>query len=384
MVFPKNNLPTQSQPWTRDVEKRVENLESSFRSAEVNNVTRDSQALSQIRRLDAAVTDAQTAIDAVISLGSSGSTYDINADNITGGTINGVNFNTTGGTESLTLSAGKINFFEGGVGIGSMTADTDGSNDYIQISSSSTIGQLTVGSDYAVLAGDSAAVQVGTFGTAGRIDLTGTNTYCSGNLSVSGTLSATTFNPSSITTGAITGTSLDVGSGNVQGGTILGNSCSITSMAGGSLNVTGSITPQDRILGSIGTYNATAAFAANMFIASNGNIARATGTSSREAKQDITPLEFDKEAFLSVSPVKFKYKDGIITEGENPQTVGFIAEDFVDAGLSEFLVTPKNEYDQYIGLRYEKMYMFLHKVVQDQAATIKALEARIETLESGV
>lgn len=379
MVFPKNNLPTQSQPWTRDVEKRVENLESSFRSAEVNNVTRDSQALSQIRRLDAAVTDAQTAIDAVISLGSSGSTYDINADNITGGTINGVNFNTTGGTESLTLSAGKINFFEGGVGIGSMTADTDGSNDYIQISSSSTIGQLTVGSDYAVLAGDNAAVQVGTFGTAGRIDLTGTNIYCNGNLNVSGS-----FSPSSLTTGAITGTSLDVGSGNIEGGNVYADGCSITSMAGGSLNLTGSITPQDRILGSVGTYNATAAFAANMFIASNGNIARATGTSSREAKQDIAPLEFDKEAFLSVSPVTFKYKDGIITEGENPQTVGFIAEDFVDAGLSEHLVTPANEFDPYIGLRYEKMYMFLHRVVQDQATTIKALEARIEALESGV
>lgn len=383
MVFPKNNLPTNSQPWTRDVEKRVENLESTFKSAEVNNVTRDSQALSQIRRLDAAVTDAQSAINAVISLGSSGSTYDINADNITGGTITGVNFVTTGGTIKTELSGGKATFSQSNVPVGRITADTDGSNEFVLIESAAGLdgggAYVIVGEDYTVMnSGSLGSIQTG-LGGLNRVDLTATNIYLNGNTSISGS-----FSPSSISTGAITGTSLDVGSGNVEGGGIFGNSCSITSMAGGTLNLTGSATIQDRILGSVGTYNATAAFAANVFIASNGNLARATGTSSREAKQDITPLEFDKEAFLEISPVTFKYKDGIITEGENPQTVGFIAEDFVDAGLSEFLVSPANESDPYIGLRYDKMYMFLHSVVQSQAETIKALEARIAILEDRV
>jgi hypothetical protein len=132
---------------------------------------------------------------------------------------------------------------------------------------------------------------------------------------------------------------------------------------------------------SIPTYDATVTNATNMFIASNGNIARTTTTSSREAKQDIASLEFDSEAFMSISPVTFKYKDGIITEGENPEQPGFIAEDFVDAGLEEFLVTPADENNPYMSLRYDKLYMFLHKVVKDQQQTIKTLEARIATLE---
>lgn len=346
MVFPKNNLPTQSQPWTRDVEKRVENLESTFRSAEVNNVTRDSQTLSQVRRLDQAVTDvtqaaadaaaaaasAQSAIDQIVDLGSPGGPT-INANNITAGTLTGITVQTGNSGTRSKLSGSNIEFFSslysgGSSRVGYIQGD-DGGNAGLYIISDQ--GEIALDSSSITLAGD---------------------VTVSNSLSVNGD-----FSPGSINTGSISGSSL---------------------------NITGDSTLQGRILGSIGTFNATAAFAANMFIASNGNIARATGTSSREAKQDIAPLEFDKDAFLSISPVTFKYKDGIITEGENPQTVGFIAEDFVDAGLSEHLVTPANEFDSYIGLRYEKMYMFLHKIVQDQAATIKVLQDRITALEGGV
>lgn len=373
MVFPKNNLPTQSQPWTRDVEKRVENLESTFKSAEVNNVTRDSQALSQIRRLDGAVTEAalaaanaQAAIDGLGNLDQSTSTFKINAANITvgslsgdrisGGTISGVNFETVSGTESLTLSSGKINFFENGTGIGSMAADTDGSNDYIQISSSSGIGQLTIGSDYSVLAGSNCAVQPGII-SDGRIDLTGTLVSCNANLTVNGTLSATTFSPTSLSTGSVT--------------------CS-------SINNSGSYTGNGFPTIGANTVSGTS-FPANTFVATNGNMARKTDASERRLKENIENFEFDTEAFIGVNPVTFNYKRDAVSTDEQAQAlnVGFILDDFEEAGLSDFLVY-QAEGDSFKQLRYDLLAIYLHKVVQTQNQTIKSLEARITALESQV
>jgi hypothetical protein len=358
VVFPKNNLPTQSQPWTRDVEKRVENLESSFRSAEVNNVTRDSQTLSQVRRLDQAVTDvtqaaadaaaaaatAQAAIDGLGSLDESTSTYKINAANVTVGTLSG-------------------NRISGGEIIGTtLKTGTTGRRVEIQATNTSYYDENNNFTGRILGAGtDRGATLELTSGASGELQVWNGGVIMYG---AGGTYAALSDN----------------GFG-VGGNKLYSIAANIES--GANLIVATDSTLNGRI-NSTGTYNATAAFAANVFIASNGNFARATGTSSREAKQDIAPLEFDKEAFLEISPVTFKYKDGIITEGENPQTVGFIAEDFVDAGLSEFLVSPANESDPYIGLRYDKMYMFLHIVVQSQAETIKALEARIAALEGQV
>jgi biotin synthase-related radical SAM superfamily protein len=112
-----------------------------------------------------------------------------------------------------------------------------------------------------------------------------------------------------------------------------------------------------------------------MFIASNGAIARTTTTSSREAKENIRPLTFNTDDFISVSPVLFDYKEGIITEGNGNDIIGFIAEDFQDLGFDE-LITPKESESDYIGLRYDKLYMYLHKVVAMQNERIKLLEGK--------
>lgn len=59
-IFPRNNLPTDSLNWGREVEKSINNLESGFRTAEVNNVSRDAQLQSSLRRLDTTVTQLAT------------------------------------------------------------------------------------------------------------------------------------------------------------------------------------------------------------------------------------------------------------------------------------------------------------------------------------
>jgi hypothetical protein len=133
-------------------------------------------------------------------------------------------------------------------------------------------------------------------------------------------------------------------------------------------------------------YDATSSAAQNMHIQGSGNnyrIYRSTAASTREIKRDIRELEFDKDAYINISPVIFKYVDGILREEEKDwDVVGFIAEDFVDAGFSEHLVTQPQSEDEYMSLRYDKMYMFLHSVVRTQQATITELNSRIEALEN--
>lgn len=130
----------------------------------------------------------------------------------------------------------------------------------------------------------------------------------------------------------------------------------------------------------------TTSLAYNMHIQGSGNnykIYRSTFTSTRELKRDIRPLEFDQEAYINISPVVFKYVDGVLREEEKDwDIVGFIAEDFVDAGLAEHLVAQPSSEDEYISIRYDKMYMFLHEVVRAQNEKIKNLTTRITALES--
>ena len=67
MAFNKNYLPAQTQPWAREVQKRIENTETAFRSAEVNNTTRDDQLASSLRQVQAASAAATTAANSALA-----------------------------------------------------------------------------------------------------------------------------------------------------------------------------------------------------------------------------------------------------------------------------------------------------------------------------
>ena len=135
-VFPNSNLPSASQPWGREVQKRVTNLESQFSLLRTNSATIDAQLQASYRRLDetvkgllqadldiqaalaqsniaisdasAAATSANNAIDGLVGLGeSSGGDYSINANNITAGTINANLVNVTN-INASNITAGTI------------------------------------------------------------------------------------------------------------------------------------------------------------------------------------------------------------------------------------------------------------------------------------
>jgi hypothetical protein len=104
-IIPSSYLPVSSQPWGREIQKRLESLESNFSLQKTNTNTVDSQLQSSYKRLDEtvrslgtinvditnitaisnqAIAIANNAIAGLNSLGSIDSPYTVNGDNITG------------------------------------------------------------------------------------------------------------------------------------------------------------------------------------------------------------------------------------------------------------------------------------------------------------
>jgi hypothetical protein len=107
-IIPSSYLPVASQPWGREIQKRLESLESNFSLQKTNTNTVDSQLQSSYKRLDEtvrslgtinvdianittisnqAVAIANSAIAALNTLSSPGSSYTIDAGNVTSGTM---------------------------------------------------------------------------------------------------------------------------------------------------------------------------------------------------------------------------------------------------------------------------------------------------------
>lgn len=102
--------------------------------------------------------------------------------------------------------------------------------------------------------------------------------------------------------------------------------------------------------------------------------------SSRRFKENIVDYDYEASRLLSVNPVTFDFKDGILAEGENPfNHFGLIAEDLHDAGLTHLV-----KYDaegQSRGIEYEMLSVELLGIVKKQQTAIDDLFARVQALE---
>ena len=130
-----------------------------------------------------------------------------------------------------------------------------------------------------------------------------------------------------------------------------------------------------------GSYSSTSSSAANLTIASNGTIYRST-SSSKRYKTDITEDlgELDPNVLYDLKVVKFKFKDGYISEGDErygKDVIGFIAEDVDEL----YPIAVRHEDGQ--AEMWESNYMIpaMLKLIQEQKKQIEALEARITALE---
>jgi hypothetical protein len=120
-------------------------------------------------------------------------------------------------------------------------------------------------------------------------------------------------------------------------------------------------------------YSLTTGSAANVFVGSNGHIHRST--SSARYKNTVEDATHGLTELMTLRPVTYKgNNDGDTIFG------GLIAEEVHDAGLTEFVMY--NDEGEPDALAYSNMVSLCIKAIQEQQATITALEARITALES--
>lgn len=383
MIYPNSNLPTVSQPWGRAVQKGLETLEATIISNEVNNKARDMQLQNSYIQVNKSVQDVKFAISqAGIAVGG---VNEIKTNIYVPGTtkINGTTIE-TGTLSASTINGGTINSTVEIVGVtitgGTLRTEAVG-NRRVEISGTSS----RYYDDDGVYTGEITARKDGA--SLSWIDIRNVLSSTSYSFGSFGTQSISF----GVRNGSITTSSIQLtGDGLISVSAVGGiNLPSVTST--GISNYSGELTNSaaTRLTGAVysqGIYDATTSQVYNVHIQGSGNsyrVYRSTAASSRTYKRDIRELQFDSEAYMSIKPVVFKYNEGILREEEKDwDIIGFIAEDFEDAGFGQQLVVQPDSEEETVQLRYDKMYMFLHKVVGEQQEIIKLLSDRIEVLES--
>lgn len=335
-VFKKNFLPSQSQPWARQVEDKLADVEARFKTEIVNNRTRDEQLQSSYNRLDkavqaatvtantanAAAEAAQDAIDATNAIVNN--IYVTGTTNIAGGKI-----------ADATISAAKFvantitgDIINGGTITGAtLRTAASGQRVEVNLNSLDIYGQ---GGTYSgnILGLSSAAMQVL---AAGDLYLGGSRVEATANLDVIGALDVTSD-------------------------AIVGGSLTRTALAGG------------------GTTGAS--------INNAGNFIRTT--SSQRYKTDILDLNVPYEAVLNLQPKMFKRTEEADSDANAKFYPGFIAEDLAGTDLDIFTFYSQDEEgnSQPEGIHYAELTAALVSAIKTQHQMIESLQTRLEALES--
>jgi hypothetical protein len=406
-IFPRNNLPTDSLNWGREVERSVNNLESGFRTAEVNNVSRDAQLQSNVRRLDTTVTQLAitTAAADAANAAAIQALEEADAAQATATTANttAIEANATAISANSTAIEANTKAIEALEEAGAAQEEAIEANTKaiealelaqgFQLEIDAAQDEATAANTKAIEALEDATEALQGLGSLD--EATSTYKINASNLTV-GTLDASVINVTNLNASNITSGSLSAD--RISGGVISGVG-NITSMAtifaavnlgagvniaaNGSLFLGGDANIDGRILGSIGTFNATTTSTANLFVASNGNFARST--SSRRYKADIQDMDYGMKA-LELQPrtwvdiVEYE-ENGNSAEGLN-RIPGFIAEELHDLGLNELV--QYNEDGQPDAVYYDRMLVAILPVIKNQQELIENLTTRLAALEDRV
>lgn len=370
-LFPSSYLSTASQPWGREVEKRLVNLDLTVRSNEVNNNARDVQLANSLSRVNSALLKAQSAIDSILSVeeavyypgtteidGGNIRANTIAANKISAGTLTGFTIQTAdSGTRVLMGGPDKSNiqFFDStGTITGSVYADTSNFN----------IGNVRSGN--------------GTWGTGSRSYINlglGTATLAVNDGSFSASLTMTPLTSSF--DNAISAPRVSAG----FQGLSTSNGMISTSGAVEIRNPGGAI--GDNYLQVPDTYVRTVASGRIVYVSSLGTYN--CSTSSARYKQDITPYEVDVDKLLMLEPVSFRYKQSVAEVGDAADVAhGFIAEQAAEIGLTEFVdfELDENGEPRPDNFRYIDFTAALLGAFKKQQETINTLSSKIEALEN--
>jgi hypothetical protein len=432
VLFPANNLPSDSKLWGLEVEKRIANLQADFQSAEVNNITRDTQLTTSYTRLDAAVTKINSiledlgvlndnvfgpggleesianvtdvVIDPIDNTKINGlnlkagtvladnvvSSYvyagSIAASQITAGTLTGFTIQTAAGGTRAKLSGSNIEFFSGlygggGSRVGYIQGDDGGDAGLYIISDQ---GEIALDSVSITLAGDTTVSNSlyvnGDFGIGGSFN--------PGSISSSGSVSAASgFSTSSSSyLGYISCSSVDANSlsatGNISSsaGTV---SAGFNVTAGNNIYASGSNGCAGNLYGgTIQRPGLSGGGTTGASITDGGFLVRTS--SSQRYKEQIEDLNIAYESILGLKPKKFKRKDEVESRGDDARYYpGFIAEDLAgtDLDIFAFYETLEDGTKRPDGIHYPELTAALVLALKHQDQLIKDLTARVEALE---
>jgi hypothetical protein len=338
IIFPKNNLPEPSQPWAREVQKQLVNVIASDRKNEINNATRDNQLNSSLITLTGVVADvkiaadeANDAINGLIGLGSSGSSYTLNADNINAGTITGITIQSAFAGTRVVMSSSELQFYFGSSYVGKI----QGNDNSWSTGAALTLISSTGGSQVSV---DGSEVNIFATSSGNGLSVTNSENISYGNFRA---------------TGQLTSNGLIQSGGNMRSGGVLGR----IELVGG------------------GTTGAS--------INNNGNLIRTT--SSERYKQDIENLLVDYDEVLSLQPKRFRLKDEVSENEDARYYAGFIAEEINQTSLKDFVAyqTLEDGSKRPDGVYYGELNTILLEAIKHQDKLIKSLTERITVLENG-
>jgi hypothetical protein len=322
LIFQKSNLPESSQPWARQIQDQLTNVIIKTEADNINNAARDAQ-------LNSAITSVTSVVNSLIGLGSTGSRYNINADNINAGTIDAsavsvTNLNasniTSGGIDASVIDV--TNLDAGNITAGTLTADR-------------IDGGSIIASDINLTSG-SYGITVGASGQSAYL-----NCF--------------------------------VGSGD---GTTFGMAGFSGSISGGSPTVTNTgwvaaFYPRNNGGPDLGTSGRRW----NTVYATTATI----NTSDSREKTNIATSELGLDFVNQLNPVSYKRIDGIRTH------YGLIAQDVEQVLIDNNITTQEfagfirgdvTDPESILGLRYSEFISPMIKAIQELSARVEELEGR--------
>jgi hypothetical protein len=282
-IIPNSNLPAPSQPWGREIQKRLQSLESEVARQKINSNSADAQLQSSYRRID-------KTLDGLFGLGTAGSPYQINASNINAGTLNASVVSVT----NLNAS----NLTSGTIASGRITTDS--------------ISAANVNADRinaGTLNGNIVSV---TNLNAGNIT---SGTIASGRITTA-SISAADVNADRITSGTISSgrittdsiSAANVNADRINAGTLNGNVVSVTNLNAG--NITSGTISSDRI-----TTDSISAANVNADRINAGTLTGRTVRTASSGKRAVLSQPSNSLTFFDANGTQVGSVEGLTTAG---------------------------------------------------------------------
>jgi len=111
----------------------------------------------------------------------------------------------------------------------------------------------------------------------------------------------------------------------------------------------------------------------------NGDGRVGISPSARKFKKDITPRVYTLDDLNRIRVVSYRLRSWVFGDGDAPLDVGVIAEELIDADLSEFVVF--DDAGKPLSVHYERLALVAIGALQELAHGVDLLAQRLDALE---